>query len=86
MSAELKAFNAKVSNHALAGKSLPKKLKILSWGVNETNSGDVILNDDTMEVFEEYQKKAGREKDVPDRKSTRLNSSHITRSRMPSSA
>ena len=33
-----------------------------------------------------YRTENGEEFDIPDRKSTRLNSSHITRSRMPSSA
>ena len=65
MNTVIKSFNVEVNNHALDNRSLPKKLKILSWGLNTTNSGDVILNDETVTVFEAYQKKTGRSVSVP---------------------
>ena len=57
-------------------------------GVQE---GDVIvkLNDRTIEDSDDLIRAVGRSKvktDIKDRKSTRLNSSHIQKSRMPSSA
>jgi phage I-like protein len=60
-----KSFNVEINNKALKNKSLPTKLKILSWGKNETNDGDVFLTDDSVRVFEAYQIKAGRDKSVP---------------------
>lgn len=57
---ELKAFNVEISNHGLEGKNLPKKLKVLSWGKNETNDGDVWLTDATAKVFDSMMKKTGR--------------------------
>lgn len=60
----LKALNVEVSNNGLKGKDLPKKIKVLSWGKNSTTDGDVYLTDYTVKVFEDNQKKSGREKDV----------------------
>jgi len=64
MAVILKAFNAKINNNALAEDKLPKKLKVLGWGTNETNDGNVILNEESMLNFDEYQRKAGRDKSV----------------------
>ena len=49
---------------------------LISWGKRQD-----ILDQKFANLFQEYKKLVER-----DRKSTRLNSSHITRSRMPSSA
>ena len=48
----------------------------------------VISDDDLRETIEKNQLKKMRERgsDLTDRKSTRLNSSHVSESRMPSSA
>jgi phage I-like protein len=65
MGAYLKAFSNKViDNHALDDKELPKKLKILNWGLNETNDGNVYLTDESLRVFDTYQKRAGRDKAI----------------------
>ena len=64
MSAYLKAFNTPIDNHALDSKELPKKLKILNWGRNDTNDGPVYLTSQTLQVFDSYQKRAGRDKAV----------------------
>jgi hypothetical protein len=65
MSAYLKAFSNKViDNHALDGRELPKKLKILNWGLNETNDGNVYLTEYSVKVFSDYQKRAGRDKSL----------------------
>ena len=61
----LKSFNVEINNQALKKKALPTKLKVLAWGKNETNDGDVFLNADSVRVFEAYQIKAGRDKSVP---------------------
>lgn len=61
---DLIAFNVDISNNALKGKKLPKRVKVLNWGKNETTNGDVYLNDDTLSSFDMYQKKTGRDKDV----------------------
>ena len=52
---------------------------IISWSVQV---GDIIKEDDVL--FEVNTAKVSAE--IPDRKSTRLNSSHANESRMPSSA
>lgn len=44
---ELKLF--KISNGALKGESLPKRLKILSWGENSTADGPVKIGQKTVE-------------------------------------
>lgn len=62
MAAVLKAFNVEINNKALRSKNLPTKLKVLSWGKNETNDGDVYLTDESLRVFDAYQKRAGRDK------------------------
>lgn len=64
MSAVLKAFNVEINNHALRNKRLPTQLKVLNWGKNETNDGDVYLNELSVEVFEANQRKAGRDKAI----------------------
>lgn len=60
----LKSLNAEVSNGALDGKKLPKRIKVLSWGKNDTNDGPVFLTDESLKVFEANQVKTGRDKDV----------------------
>lgn len=60
----LKSLNAKVSNEGWE-KTLPKTLKVLAWGKNETNDGDVYLTDETLKHFNANQMKTGRDKDVP---------------------
>ena len=66
MSLTLKAFsNKEISNKALSGDELPKSIKVLSWGANETTDGTVYLNDKTLDTFDFYQKRTGRDKDVP---------------------
>ena len=62
--AELKTFNIEINNHALKSKKLPDKLKIMNWGKNETNDGDVYITDESLRVFDAYQKRAGRDKSV----------------------
>lgn len=61
---ELRAFNVEISNGALKGKDLPKRLKVLNWGKNETTDGDVYLTDQTTKVFDAIQKETGRDEDV----------------------
>lgn len=61
---DLRAFNVEVSNGGLDGKDLPDKIKILSWGKNETTDGPVFVNKQTLSTFEAYQKKTGRDEDV----------------------
>ena len=56
--------NKEIDNKALAGKDLPKRIKVLNWGRNETTDGPVFLNKKTLSVFADYQKKTGRDKDV----------------------
>lgn len=56
--------NKEISNHALDGKSLPKKIKLLSWGKNETTDGDVYLDEKTIAMFNSMQEKMGRDEDV----------------------
>lgn len=61
MAIALKAFRA-VSNDALKAETLPTRIKILDWGESKTNSGEtVLLDDETLKVFEANQKKIGRE-------------------------
>src|SRR5579872_6280896 len=54
-----------IKNNALSKKDLPTKIKILNWGKNSTVNGDVILNDDSLQYFDVYQEKTGRDKNVP---------------------
>jgi len=61
---ELRGFNVDVSNNGLKGKSLPKSIKILEWGKNDTTDGPVYLTKQTLAVFAAYQKKTGRDVDV----------------------
>lgn len=65
MNLSLKSFNVEISNKALNGKNLPTKLKILSWGRNDTTQGPVFLNKKTLSIFSSMQEKTGRVKDVP---------------------
>lgn len=64
MAATLKAFNVEINNEALKSKKLPTKLKVLNWGKNTTNDGDVFITNDSLRVFMANQIKAGRDKDV----------------------
>lgn len=61
----LRSFaNKIINNHAMDGKNLPKSIKVLSWGKNETTDGDVYLNEQTLAVFDSMQEKTGRDEDV----------------------
>ena len=65
---ELEFKSLDISNNALKvwarkGK-LPTKLKIFNWGKNETVKGPVFLNDKTVKVFEAFQEKTGRDRDL----------------------
>ena len=42
-------------------KGLPERLKILDWGVNKSNQGDVVVNDATFDIFQGNQHRLGRE-------------------------
>jgi phage I-like protein len=61
----LKSFNVEINNNALKHRNLPTKLKVLGWGKNITNDGDVYLTKETVRVFEANQIRAGRDKAVP---------------------
>ncbi len=65
MAISLKSFNSPISNGALSEKNLPTTIKVLNWGLNETTNGDVELNQKTLDCFEAYLKKTGREVDCP---------------------
>ena len=60
------------------GHLLPKATFVKELGVTPEELGNGF--------FKDYQFAGGHDKAVIDRKSTRLNSSHIQKSRMPSSA
>jgi hypothetical protein len=47
---------------ASAPQSLPSRIKLLSWGVNPSTDGDVIVDDRTLAAFSAMQKKIGRER------------------------
>jgi len=59
----LKVLNADISNGGWS-KTLPKRIKVLSWGKNTTTDGDVYLTKETLKTFSDYQKKTGRDEDV----------------------
>ncbi len=40
--------------------ALPKRVKLLSWGVNDSTNGPVIVDEKTAEVFYDKQRKLGR--------------------------
>jgi phage I-like protein len=62
---DIKILNAKISNGALLKDTLPKTMKILDWGKNDTTTGPVYLTDETVKTFTKWQKQNGRDKDVP---------------------
>jgi phage I-like protein len=62
---DLRAFNVDISNGGRSDDgSLPKRIKVLSWGTNSTTDGPVYLNDISARVFSTVQKESGRDKDV----------------------
>lgn len=40
---------------------MPKRLRLLKWGVNATTEGDVVVNEATLAGFAAWQRKEGRE-------------------------
>ena len=64
MSYKITYFNQEISNGALKGKELPKRLKVLDWGKSDTTKGDIILNDASYDNFMDNQKQWGRDKDI----------------------
>lgn len=66
MSFVLKSFsNKEISNDGWNGESLPNSIKVANWGANETVDGTVYLNDKTLDYFNAYQEKTGRDENVP---------------------
>lgn len=57
--------NKPIKNSALDGKELPRRIKVMNWGKNETLDDPVFLNDSSARVFAKNQKEIGRSKDVP---------------------
>jgi len=51
-----------ISNAALASQTLPRRLKVLDWGVNKTLKGDVVLDEHSATVFSKNQREIGRER------------------------
>jgi len=51
-----------ISNHALDSDKLPTLIKVLNFGTNETLDKPVVINDKSLRVFGETQKKIGRER------------------------
>jgi hypothetical protein len=41
---------------------LPPRIKLLSWGVNETTEGPITVNERSLEAFADMQRKTGRER------------------------
>lgn len=58
----LVGLQSPVSNGALSGKALPNRIKVLSWGRNDTLRGPVILDYDSIKVFRHNQHEIGRER------------------------
>jgi len=42
-----------IRNEALGGKDLPTRIKILNWGANPAEGGDVVVNDVTAKAIEQ---------------------------------
>src|SRR5580698_6645695 len=64
MDLQLKALNTLINNHALSGDKLPDIIKILDWGKSDTTKGPVYLDERSLSVFDKWQEKTGRDKDV----------------------
>lgn len=58
----LVGYQAAVSNGGLTSEALPTRIKVLSWGRNDTLKGPVIVDETTAHVFNENQKKIGRDR------------------------
>jgi phage I-like protein len=56
---EVQLTPLKISNGALQVKGLPRRLKLLNWGVNQTVYGPVIVNETTAALLPMNQKKLG---------------------------
>lgn len=56
---EVQLTPLKISNGALQVKGLPRRLKLLDWGVNNTVYGQVIVNETTAALLPMNQKKLG---------------------------
>ncbi len=52
----------RISNGALAADELPKRLKILNWGPNESTKGTVLLDAQSAAAFDANQRALGVEK------------------------
>lgn len=59
MKQEVQLTPLKISNGALQVKGLPRRLKLLDWGVNQTVYGPVIVNETTAALLPMNQKKLG---------------------------
>lgn len=59
MKHEVQLTPLKISNGALQVKGLPRRLKLLDWGVNQTVFGPVIVNETTAALLPMNQKKLG---------------------------
>ena len=64
----------------------PELRRFAGWLASHEGIGGLVTNGHTGEVFALTAKQRARVTQVVDRKSTRLNSSHPSKSRMPSSA
>lgn len=51
-----------ISNNALAGTDLPKKLKLLNWGTNESLKGPIVVGPLTLSSLAQRQAEHGFEK------------------------
>lgn len=49
----------RISNGALASEDLPARLKILSWGRNQSTKGDIVLDDTSVAAFAANQRALG---------------------------
>lgn len=56
---EVQLTPLKISNGALQVKGLPRRLKLLDWGINQTVYGPVIVNETTAALLPMNQKKLG---------------------------
>ena len=50
-----------LANEAAKSETLPKRLKVLNWGKNDTLKGQVNVNSHTLKVFKANQERMGRD-------------------------